>query len=185
MSSVDSLLLNVSEAVKLQIDGETALNKSGKEIFGRLLGPSEGGVNGGGGLLYARVLGQIESMTTPLSNSQIERLSACVKQVLDSAFSTYTSWIQANDQILDTLSTLQLPEGATTDDELNLVDIVKKQQAISLVIQSRYDGFLSKLDDLMKTVDLSVDAIKRGGYSLPGSLSLIILKHPPKLSWAN
>ena len=141
MSSVDSLLLNILEAVKLQIDGETALNKSSKEIFGRLLGPLEGGVNGGGGLLYARVLGQVESMTKPLTNSQIERLLSCVKQVLGSAFSTYTSWIQANDQISDTLSTLQLPEGATLDDELNLVDIVKKQQAISLLLQSRYDVF--------------------------------------------
>ena len=41
------------------------------------------------------------------------------------------------------------------------MDIVKQQQAISLIIQSRYDGFVSKLDDLMKTIDLSVDAIKK------------------------
>ena len=81
MSSLDSLLLNVSEAVKLQNDGETALNKSSKEIFGRLLGPLEGGVNGGGGLLYAKVFGQVETMTKPLTSSQIDRVTSCVKHV--------------------------------------------------------------------------------------------------------
>ena len=167
MSTVDNLLqLNVPEAVKTQIEGETKLCKSGKEIFGRLLGPSEGGANGWGGLLYARVLGQIESMTTPLSNSQIQRLSDCVKQVLETAFNTYSSWIQANDQFSSTLSTLQLPEGSTKDDELNLIEIVNKQQSISLVIQLLYDGFLAKLDDLMRSVNLLVDIIRRGGHSL-------------------
>ena len=134
MTLVDSLLLNILEAVKLQLEGKKALNKSSKEIFGRLLGPLEGGVNEGGDLLYAKVLGQVETMTKPLTSSQIDRVTSCVKQVLDSAFHTYTSWLQANDQILDTLSTLPLTEGATPDDEANLVDIVKKQIAISLII---------------------------------------------------
>ena len=131
--------------------------------------------------MYARVLGQIESMTTPLSNSQIQRLSACVKQVLETAFSTYTSWIQANDQFSATPSTLQLPEGSTKDDELNLIEIVNKQQSISLVIQSRYDGFHSKLDDLIRSVNLSVDIIRRGGHSLSGSPLIILAEAPAKI----
>ena len=71
--------------------------------------------------------------------------------------------MQANNQISKTLSTLPLPGGATSADEANLVDIVTQQQATSLIIQSRYDEFISKLDELLQTIDLSVDSIRKGG----------------------
>ena len=59
MTSVDALLesmtIHISEAMKSQIEGEKALNKSSKDLFGRLLGPERGT----GGLLFGKINGQV------------------------------------------------------------------------------------------------------------------------------
>ena len=102
MTSMDTLLtsmtVHISEAVKLQLEGEKALNKSSKDVFGRLLGPEKGG----GGLLYAKIFGQVGTLVKPLTSTQVDRITSSVIEVLDSAFQTYNSWLQANEQISKT-----------------------------------------------------------------------------------
>ena len=85
-------------------------------------------------MLYAKIFGQVGTLVKPLTSTQSERITSSVVEVLDSAFQTYNSWLNANEQISKTLSNLPLPGGATQVDETNLVNIVTQQQATSIII---------------------------------------------------
>ena len=107
MTSMDTLLVHILDAVKLQLEGEKALNKSSKDVFGRLLGPEKGG----GGLLYAKIFGQVGTLVKPLTSTQVDRITSSVIEVLDSAFQTYNSRLKANEQISKHYPTFHYLEG--------------------------------------------------------------------------
>ena len=106
-------------------------------------------------------------MVKPLSSIQSERITSSALEVLDSASQTYNSWLNANEQIATTLSNLPLTGVDILIAETNLVNIVTQQQATSIVITARYDKFIGKVDELLKTVDLSVELIRKRDMSAP------------------
>ena len=190
----------MSPELDAQLKGEKNLNKSAKDIFGRLLGPP----GGQGGFLYAKLNGLMGTLSKPLSSVQSSRVKITALEVLTKASETYQEWLQANNKIADTVSTIPLtgPDASGVEisaAETHLTSIVTAQQQISLTISARYDTFTEQINELLQSFDLTNDMVLAGkplssarldtdGGDVPplqGSINVNLPGLPAKLEWGS
>ena len=94
--------------------------------------------------------GLVGSLSKPLSPLQSQRVKTAALDVLTTAAQTYEGWLSANEQIASMVLNLPLSGSDASVAENHLVNIVNQQQQVSLVITSRYDEFVGKVNALLQ-----------------------------------